>query len=109
MSSTPTGAVSADLQKYMPWVVLILFSIVESKIVHYSSMAYLPLTFLASFSIYHIIQGRFNFSRWIKVGILSIAALFCLPIFIMPFLAQQIDRFKDLIDDPFAQGNLKNK
>ena len=33
------------------WVVLILFSIVQTKIVHYSSLCYFPLTYLATYSI----------------------------------------------------------
>ncbi|MCB0697714.1 MAG: glycosyltransferase family 39 protein, partial [Chitinophagaceae bacterium] len=33
------------------WVVLILFSIVKTKIVHYSSMCYFPLTFIAALHI----------------------------------------------------------
>ena len=37
-------------------VVLILFSIVKTKIVHYSSMCYFPLTFLATYSIIQIIN-----------------------------------------------------
>lgn len=38
--------------KILFWVVLILFSIVKTKIVHYSSMAYFPLTFLAALTLY---------------------------------------------------------
>ena len=33
------------------WVVLILFSIVQSKIVHYSSLCYFPITFLAALAL----------------------------------------------------------
>lgn len=35
------------------WVVLILFTIVTTKIIHYSSLAYLPLAYLGAWSIYH--------------------------------------------------------
>jgi 4-amino-4-deoxy-L-arabinose transferase-like glycosyltransferase len=38
--------------KIMFWVVLILFSIVKTKIVHYSSLTYFPLTFLAALTLY---------------------------------------------------------
>jgi 4-amino-4-deoxy-L-arabinose transferase-like glycosyltransferase len=34
------------------WVVMILFSVVTTKIVHYSSLAYFPLSFLAAKVIY---------------------------------------------------------
>lgn len=33
------------------WVVLIIFSIVETKIVHYSSLCWYPLTFFAAYSV----------------------------------------------------------
>ncbi len=46
-----------ELKNYM-WVlffvVLILFSLVKTKIVHYSSLCYFPLTFLASRTLYHM-------------------------------------------------------
>ena len=32
------------------WVVLILFSIVRTKIIHYSSFCYFPLTYLAAWA-----------------------------------------------------------
>lgn len=34
------------------WVVLIVFTIVSTKIIHYSSLAYLPLSYLGALSIY---------------------------------------------------------
>jgi 4-amino-4-deoxy-L-arabinose transferase-like glycosyltransferase len=35
------------------WVVLILFTIVKTKIAHYSSLCYFPLTFMATWSVYY--------------------------------------------------------
>src|SRR6185503_5291082 len=34
------------------WVVTILFTIVQSRIIHYSSLAWFPVTFLAAYSFY---------------------------------------------------------
>jgi 4-amino-4-deoxy-L-arabinose transferase-like glycosyltransferase len=45
----------ADFRRWMLllfWVVMILFSIVKTKIVHYSSLTYFPLSFLAACAIY---------------------------------------------------------
>ena len=36
------------------WVVLLLFSIVKTKIVHYSSLCYFPLTYLAAVQLYRM-------------------------------------------------------
>ncbi len=35
------------------WVVLILFTIVKTKIVHYSSLCYFPLTFIGAWWLYY--------------------------------------------------------
>lgn len=43
------------------WVVLIVFSIVKTKIVHYSSLTYFPMSFLASWSVYQLIKGNWKF------------------------------------------------
>ena len=40
------------------WVVLLLFTIVKTKIVHYSSMTYLPLSFLATSVIFALSQNE---------------------------------------------------
>ena len=48
------------------WVVLILFSIVKTKIIHYSSLCYFPLTYLAAVSFYQVYQGRWRLPAWNK-------------------------------------------
>ena len=40
------------------WVVVVLFSIVQSKIVHYSSLAYFPLNFLSALVISNILEDK---------------------------------------------------
>ena len=45
------------------WVVMLLFSLVTTKIMHYSSIAYFPITFLAAHYLYHIEQKRSKPSR----------------------------------------------
>src|SRR5205823_2537238 len=48
------------------WVVLLLFSIVKTKIVHYSSLCYFPLTFLASVTFYLIWNNKWQIPVWNK-------------------------------------------
>jgi 4-amino-4-deoxy-L-arabinose transferase-like glycosyltransferase len=48
------------------WVVLVLFSIVKTKIVHYSSLCYFPLTFIAAIGI-SVFPERIRFNRWHSV------------------------------------------
>ena len=57
-------------------VVLVLFSIVQSKIVHYSSLCYFPLTFLATLYVWDLLQEQGRLGMWQKLGINAIALLF---------------------------------
>ncbi|MEI8137071.1 MAG: hypothetical protein WCH21_07100, partial [Bacteroidota bacterium] len=60
------------------WVVLLLFSIVKTKIVHYSSVCYFPLTFIAAIGIVQNFE-RLKFNTitkilyWIVTGLFTIA------------------------------------
>lgn len=91
------------------WVVLILFSIVKTKIVHYSSLAYFPLTFLAAGFVYSMYQNRTMWKKWMSVIIIAISVFVALPVMLLPF----VDKFKykiiesNLINDAFAVENLK--
>jgi 4-amino-4-deoxy-L-arabinose transferase-like glycosyltransferase len=88
------------------WVVLILFSIVKTKIVHYSSMAYFPLTYLAALQLERIWMKReaFGWTRFLVGGLGSLVAL----IFIAaPLVGMNIEVLKPLLaEDPFGQANL---
>ena len=50
------------------WVVLILFSIVKTKIVHYSSLCYIPLTFFAAHAFYNSSKNNIlpSWNRWLQ-------------------------------------------
>ena len=88
------------------WVVLILFTIVQSKIVHYSSMCYYPLSFLAALSIHQIYERKISFNFWMKLGLIFTGGLFILVTFALPFVAWNIDILKPLFNDPFAVASL---
>lgn len=99
-----------DFRKWMIilfWVVLGLFTIVQSKIVHYSSLAYFPLTFLAALVIDRILDKKVILNKWMKFGILSIGLLFSLPLIFAPFIGQNIDLLKPLFEtDPDGLASL---
>jgi 4-amino-4-deoxy-L-arabinose transferase-like glycosyltransferase len=89
------------------WVVLILFTIVKSKIVHYSSMCYFPLTYLAALTVYEIIEGRIKFANWMRYSLIGIGGLYCLATLALPFVAMRARVIKPLLSkDPFAAANL---
>lgn len=68
-------------------VVLIVFSIVKTKILHYSSLAYFPITFLGALSIYNldiksIKQNKFFQYLFLTIGLILSLAFAGLPLFI---------------------------
>ncbi|MBR5469376.1 MAG: glycosyltransferase family 39 protein [Paludibacteraceae bacterium] len=88
------------------WVVLILFTIVRTKIIHYSSMCYFPLTFLAAWYVERIIDKKesVHWSAKVLIGLLSF--IFSLAIVVVPF----IDSYKHWlyrIVDEFTIENLQ--
>jgi hypothetical protein len=90
------------------WVVLILFTIVKTKIVHYSSLCYFPLTFIAAWSVYY---ARSFAPIWKEISRgLVIALGLILAVIVMGLTF--IDHYKDfiisrkLIGDPFANACL---
>jgi len=104
--------IQADFRKwmlYLFWVVLILFSVVQSKIVHYSSLCYFPLTFLCAHFLYHLVKNRTHIRKWNVIVLISISIVYGLVI----IAASHIDRYKTaiiesgLIKHAFAIGNLE--
>ena len=88
------------------WTVLILFSIVKSKIVHYSSLTYFPLTFIAALVIFQIDQNRIAFRHTMRWGIRLIAAIIGLALFLLPFIGMHIEFIQELVKDDFARANM---
>jgi hypothetical protein len=66
------------------FVVLILFTIVKTKIVHYSSFCYFPITFLAAYSLFKVSQHRTYYSRHFYWWFLIIGGLISLVLIIVP-------------------------
>jgi len=91
------------------FIVLILFTIVNTKIVHYSSMCYFPLTFMASLTIWRIVSGEIHAGRLLRILIGLVSTAIGTVLIVIPF----IDRFKESliakgwIKDEFALGNLQ--
>jgi 4-amino-4-deoxy-L-arabinose transferase-like glycosyltransferase len=91
------------------WVVLILFSIVQTKIVHYSSLCYFPLTYLATYAIQKLLSGNYQWKKWFQITFIVISSLLGLAFIIVgcvPYLKPWLIS-SDLIADPFAVENLK--
>lgn len=83
------------------WAVLLLFSIVTTKIIHYSSMTYLPLSFLAAYQLH-----QFGLEKWLRTLLLIVGVLIALLFTAVPFYFIRKDLFIDSIKDPFAVMSL---
>lgn len=92
--------------KILFWVVLILFSIVQSKIIHYSSLCYFPLTYLAARTIQQISDGEIRFSKALMLGLWSLGGLYALTCFSIPLLGMNTGWIVPFINDSFAVENL---
>ena len=57
------------VMKILFWVVLILFTIVKTKIVHYSSMCYFPISFLAASFLEKYMSSKTGFTKIQNVSI----------------------------------------
>ncbi len=88
-------------------VTLLLFSIVKTKIVHYSSLCYFPLTFLAALKIYQLDAREIKFKKGVLFLFLFIGSLLGLVIALLPVVGLHKAQLIPLIDDPFAVGNLQ--
>jgi 4-amino-4-deoxy-L-arabinose transferase-like glycosyltransferase len=87
-------------------VVLILFSIVKTKIVHYSSLCYFPLTYLAALQLYRLGHEQFKLKTPVKVTLLAVGSLLAILITAIPLIGLNKNKLIPYIDDPFAVGNL---
>lgn len=84
------------------WVVLILFTIVKTKIVHYSSLCYFPLTFVAAWWVYHSGTASLFIQKLIRVLIVIFGILLALVIAALTFIDIYRDILVTKIQDPFA-------
>ncbi|MFT4737037.1 MAG: 4-amino-4-deoxy-L-arabinose transferase-like glycosyltransferase [Cyclobacteriaceae bacterium] len=87
------------------WVVLLLFTIVTTKIVHYSSLTYLPLSFLAALQLNRWVSGvpirKLYSILYLFFGIVWSALFVSLG-----YVLNHIDLVKGLVKGKFAQASL---
>ena len=88
-------------------VVLIVFSLVQTKIIHYSSMDYYPITFFAAYGLNYLIESKNKVSKW-QIGLLCfIGFIWGLALLVTPYLGLNIDKIKPYIHDANFLEQLK--
>jgi len=107
---TTDNETARDFTKWMWilfWVTLLLFSIVKTKIVHYSSLCYFPLTYLAALKIDQLAAGETKLKGSVKGMLLFLGGLWGIILIALPLVGMYKQRVVPYIDDPFAVGNLQ--
>lgn len=88
-------------------VVLIIFSIVKTKIVHYSSLSYFPVTFLATYTMHKIISGNIKNKVSTTIGLATIGVILSSLFILFPLVLMNINQFLPQITDKFTNALLQ--
>lgn len=88
------------------WVVLVLFSIVKTKTVLYSSLCYFPITFLAAYHMHAVMSGKLVWKRWLTVSLAVFGLLVALAIMAFPLVMMHTSWLIPLVTDRFARDCL---
>jgi len=94
------------LMKILFWTVMILFSITTTKIVHYSSLTYMPLSFMAACYLDWLIvnQQKMKISLLILIAFMGFVFSFLLAA--LPYVANHHELILPYLKDPFAAASL---
>ena len=99
-----------EFEKWMKilfWVVMILFSISTTKIVHYSSMAYLPLSYLAAIYLFKLHERKLEVKKWMLITIGFFGFFFSSLLTLLPIILDRKDTWLiPNLTDPFAAAQL---
>jgi hypothetical protein len=90
-------------------VVFILFSIVRTKIVHYSSLCYFPITYFGAYAISRIINNRAQHYKWVHILYSVLGILYGIAGALIPFIMMNKNKILEAgwIKDEFAAANLQ--
>lgn len=88
------------------WVVLILFSVVKTKILHYSSLCYYPLTFFAAYAVYEIYENASTWKKWMGWMIGILGGVIVIALTLAPLVGMNKQVLIPYIKDPFGVANL---
>jgi 4-amino-4-deoxy-L-arabinose transferase-like glycosyltransferase len=101
-----------EFEKWMKilfWVVMILFSISTTKIVHYSSMAYLPLSYLAATYLFKLHERKLEAKKWMLLTIGFFGFVFSSLLTLLPIILDRKDTWLiPNLKDPFAAAQLSD-
>jgi 4-amino-4-deoxy-L-arabinose transferase-like glycosyltransferase len=94
------------LMKILFWTVMILFSITTTKIVHYSSLTYMPLAFMAASYIDVLIVNQQKMKIPLLILIAFMGFIFSFLLAALPYVANHHELILPYLKDPFAAASL---
>lgn len=98
-----------DFKRWMVilfWVVTILFTIVQSRIIHYSSMAWFPVTFLAAYTFYKWERKEMPYKKYVAAFAGTLGIIVGIVLLSVTVIAMNIKKLVPYVSDTFAQGNM---
>ncbi len=94
------------LMKILFWTVMILFSITTTKIVHYSSLTYMPLAFMATCYLDWLLVNKQKMKISLLVLIAFMGFVFSFLLAALPYVANHHQLILPYLKDPFAAASL---
>jgi 4-amino-4-deoxy-L-arabinose transferase-like glycosyltransferase len=95
------------LMKILFWTVMILFSLSTTKIVHYSSLTYFPLSFLAALYLDNLLTDGGKMKNWMLILIIFMGFIFSFLLAALPYVANHHELILPYLKDPFAAASLQ--
>ncbi|MCS6818333.1 MAG: glycosyltransferase family 39 protein, partial [Chitinophagales bacterium] len=88
-------------------VVLIIFSIVQTKIIHYSSLAFFPLTFFGAYYLDKLLSGKYLLSGWVLLMLFFIGILLLSAMIVLPVIGNKMYKIQPYIGNDFLSAALQ--
>lgn len=89
-------------------VILVVFTIVKTKIVHYSSFTYLPIGYLAASTVYGIVNRTAQLKNWQRHALFALGLIWSILFIALPLVGNNIHWLKPLLQkDKFALANIE--
>jgi len=108
---SPETPVQNNLHRWLAlmfWVTLVVFSLVSTKIVHYSSLCYFPLTFFAAHYLYRQHKGEVRgLPLGGKILQFTLGLLWAVALMVLPWVQYYKKDILPYIKDDFAVANLQ--
>jgi 4-amino-4-deoxy-L-arabinose transferase-like glycosyltransferase len=87
---------------------VLVFSLVRTKVIHYSSFAYFPIGYLGAFTLNGLLDGTVRIRKWQQWVLLVLGAGWGLVFTILPLAGTHVEWLKPLLSrDKFAVANLQ--